>query len=137
MVVIAVGLGANKALTDVTPELKLDKYGDIVVEPLSMETSVKRVFAGGDIVGGEGTVLEAMGMAKKRKRRPNDTHYPRTQMYRGTRSHNYLRPGPDRPRPQGQARRLRRSLPGWPACQQMATGETYQRSSETDNRGEP
>jgi NADPH-dependent glutamate synthase beta subunit-like oxidoreductase len=30
-----------------------------------METSIKRVFAGGDIVGGEGTVIEAMGMAKK------------------------------------------------------------------------
>jgi glutamate synthase (NADPH/NADH) small chain len=30
-----------------------------------METSIKGVFAGGDIVGGEGTVIEAMGMAKK------------------------------------------------------------------------
>jgi len=30
-----------------------------------METSVKKVFAGGDIVGGEGTVIEAMGMAKR------------------------------------------------------------------------
>jgi thioredoxin reductase len=30
-----------------------------------METSIRNVFAGGDIVGGEGTVIEAMGMAKK------------------------------------------------------------------------
>jgi thioredoxin reductase len=30
-----------------------------------METSLEGVFAGGDIVGGEGTVIEAMGMAKK------------------------------------------------------------------------
>ena len=30
-----------------------------------METSIKGVWAGGDIVGGEGTVIEAMGMAKK------------------------------------------------------------------------
>jgi thioredoxin reductase len=29
-----------------------------------MESSVRGVFAGGDIVGGEGTVIEAMGMAK-------------------------------------------------------------------------
>ncbi|MFH1504095.1 MAG: NADPH-dependent glutamate synthase [Candidatus Omnitrophota bacterium] len=63
--IIAVGLGANKVLTNVTPELKVDKYGDLVVNPEIMETSVKGVFAGGDIVGGEGTVIEAMGMAKK------------------------------------------------------------------------
>ncbi|MFA5430249.1 MAG: NADPH-dependent glutamate synthase [Candidatus Omnitrophota bacterium] len=63
--VIAIGLGANKILTGVTPELKTDKYGDVVVNPETMETSIQRVFAGGDIVGGEGTVIEAMGMAKK------------------------------------------------------------------------
>jgi len=63
--IIAVGLGANKVLTNVTPELKVDKYGDLIVNSETMETSVKGVFAGGDIVGGEGTVIEAMGMAKK------------------------------------------------------------------------
>lgn len=63
--VIAIGLGANKILTGVTPELKTDKYGDVVVNPETMETSIQGVFAGGDIVGGEGTVIEAMGMAKK------------------------------------------------------------------------
>jgi glutamate synthase (NADPH/NADH) small chain len=64
MAVIAVGLKANQILTKVTPELKTDEYGDVKVNPETMETSVKRVFAGGDIVGGEGTVIEAMGMAK-------------------------------------------------------------------------
>ncbi|MFC1806810.1 NADPH-dependent glutamate synthase [Candidatus Omnitrophota bacterium] len=63
--VIAVGLGANKLLTSVTPELSTDKWGDITVNSETMETSVKNVYAGGDIVGGEGTVIEAMGMAKK------------------------------------------------------------------------
>ncbi|MFA7677113.1 MAG: NADPH-dependent glutamate synthase [Candidatus Omnitrophota bacterium] len=63
--IVAVGLGANKILTSVTPELKTDKYGDVIVDPETMETSIKGVFAGGDIVGGEGTVIEAMGMAKK------------------------------------------------------------------------
>ena len=63
--VIAVGLGANEVLTRVTPEIKTDKWKDIVVDPDTMETSVKNVYAGGDIVGGEGTVIEAMGMAKK------------------------------------------------------------------------
>ncbi|MCX5701295.1 MAG: NADPH-dependent glutamate synthase [Candidatus Omnitrophica bacterium] len=65
MAVVAVGLGANKILTGVTPDLSTDKYGDVKVNPETMETSIKGVFAGGDIVGGEGTVIEAMGMAKK------------------------------------------------------------------------
>ena len=65
MCIIAIGLSANKILTAVTPELVTDKYGDVRVDPETMETSVKGVFAGGDIVGGEGTVIEAMGMAKK------------------------------------------------------------------------
>jgi glutamate synthase (NADPH/NADH) small chain len=65
LAIIAIGLQANQILTSVTPEIKVDKYGDVVVDPLTMETSVKGVFAGGDIVGGEGTVIEAMGMAKR------------------------------------------------------------------------
>ena len=65
MAVIAVGLKANQLLLKVTPQLKTDKYSDVVVNPDTMETSIKGVFAGGDIVGGEGTVIEAMGMAKK------------------------------------------------------------------------
>ncbi|MBU2540811.1 MAG: NADPH-dependent glutamate synthase [Candidatus Omnitrophica bacterium] len=65
LVIIAVGLKANRVLTSVTPSLEVDKYSDLVVNPITMETSVRRVFAGGDIVGGEGTVIEAMGMAKK------------------------------------------------------------------------
>ncbi|MCQ9205205.1 MAG: NADPH-dependent glutamate synthase [Omnitrophica bacterium] len=65
MAIIAVGLGANKILTSVTRELEVDKWGDIIVNSVTMETSIKGVFAGGDIVGGEGTVIEAMSMAKK------------------------------------------------------------------------
>jgi glutamate synthase (NADPH/NADH) small chain len=59
-----VGLKANQMLIKVTPTLKIDKYGDVIVDKNTMETSIKNVFAGGDIVGGEGTVIEAMGMAK-------------------------------------------------------------------------
>jgi glutamate synthase (NADPH/NADH) small chain len=63
--ILAIGLKANQILISVTPELKADKYGDIIVDKDTMETSIKGVYAGGDIVGGEGTVIEAMGMAKK------------------------------------------------------------------------
>ena len=52
-------------LINATPELKTDQYSDLIVDSKNMETSIKNVFAGGDIVGGEGTVIEAMGMAKK------------------------------------------------------------------------
>lgn len=65
MVIIAIGLKANQILIKVTPDLKTDKWGDIVVSGDTMETSIKNVYAGGDIVGGEGTVIEAMGMGKK------------------------------------------------------------------------
>ncbi|MFH1868849.1 MAG: FAD-dependent oxidoreductase, partial [Candidatus Omnitrophota bacterium] len=63
--VIAIGLKANQVLISATPAIKTDKWGDIVVNQETMETSIKNVYAGGDIVGGEGTVIEAMGMAKK------------------------------------------------------------------------
>jgi len=63
--IIAIGLKANQILIKATPELKTDKYGDVMVSAETMETSIPKVFAGGDIVGGEGTVIEAMGMAKK------------------------------------------------------------------------
>lgn len=66
--VIAVGLAANQILIKATPELKTDKYSDVIVDSESMESSIKGVYAGGDIVGGEGTVIEAMGMAKKAAR---------------------------------------------------------------------
>lgn len=63
--IIAVGLTANQLLTRVTPEITTDRRSDVIVDQDTMETSVKGVYAGGDIVGGEGTVIEAMGMAKK------------------------------------------------------------------------
>ncbi len=68
LAVVAIGLLANRVLTGVTPELKTDKYFDLTVDPDTYETSLKKVFAGGDIVGGEGTVIQAMGMAKKASR---------------------------------------------------------------------
>jgi glutamate synthase (NADPH) small chain len=63
--IIAVGLKANQVLLQSTPKLKTDKWSDIIVEKDTMQTSIDKVYAGGDIVGGEGTVIEAMGMAKK------------------------------------------------------------------------
>ncbi|NQT95875.1 MAG: NADPH-dependent glutamate synthase [Candidatus Omnitrophica bacterium] len=66
--IIAVGLNANQVLIKATPGLEVDKWSDIIVNKETMETSIKKVYAGGDIVGGEGTVIEAMGMAKRASR---------------------------------------------------------------------
>jgi glutamate synthase (NADPH/NADH) small chain len=52
-------------LVRATPGLEVNSNLDITVDPHTMRTSLQGVYAGGDVVGGEGTVIEAMGMAKK------------------------------------------------------------------------
>ena len=63
-VVIAVGAGANPLLPSTVSGLKLNKWGYIEINPETMETSIKNVFAGGDIVTGSATVISAMGAGK-------------------------------------------------------------------------
>ncbi len=64
IVVVAVGSRANPLLTSTCPELKLNRYGNIVVDEQGM-TSLPGVFAGGDIVRGAATVILAMGDGKQ------------------------------------------------------------------------
>ncbi len=63
-VVVSIGNGANPLLTEVTPELKLNKWGNIVAEDSTGRTSMPGVYAGGDIVIGAATVILAMGAGK-------------------------------------------------------------------------
>ena len=63
VVVVAIGTRANPLLTATCPELKLNKWGNIVVDEKGM-TSLPGVFAGGDIVRGAATVILAMGDGK-------------------------------------------------------------------------
>ncbi len=67
-VVIAIGQKANPILLDVTPEIKKNKWGYIEVDGETGKTSMKGVFAGGDIVTGEATVIAAMGAGRKAAR---------------------------------------------------------------------
>jgi len=67
VVVVAVGTRANPLLTATCPDLKLNKYGNIVVDESGM-TSLPGVFAGGDIVRGAATVILAMGDGKRAAR---------------------------------------------------------------------
>jgi len=64
IVVVAIGTRANPLLTATCPDLKLNKWGNIVVDEQGM-TSLPGVFAGGDIVRGAATVILAMGDGKK------------------------------------------------------------------------
>jgi glutamate synthase (NADPH/NADH) small chain len=63
MVVLALGLHPNPILPSLTKGLNVNSYGHIVIDDNHM-TSIPRIFAGGDIVGGD-TVISAMGMGKK------------------------------------------------------------------------
>ena len=64
VVVVAIGTRANPLLTATCPELKLNKWGNIIVDDKGM-TSLPGVFAGGDIVRGAATVILAMGDGKR------------------------------------------------------------------------
>jgi len=65
LAVVAVGAGANPLLTKATPGLKLNKRGYIIADPETGKTSMKGVWAGGDIVTGSATVILAMGAGRK------------------------------------------------------------------------
>ena len=65
LVIVAVGSGANPLLTQSTPDLQLNKWGYIVADPETGKTTMKGVWAGGDIVTGAATVILAMGAGRK------------------------------------------------------------------------
>jgi glutamate synthase (NADPH/NADH) small chain len=64
MVVMAIGQGPNPLIKQTTPDLEVNKRGNIVADEAGA-TSIPGVFAGGDIVTGAATVISAMGAGKK------------------------------------------------------------------------
>jgi len=65
VVVVAIGTSPNPLLLSTLPELKLSKWGTIEADEETGQTSMKGVYAGGDIVTGAATVISAMGAGKK------------------------------------------------------------------------
>ena len=63
-VIVAIGNDSNPLLTASTPEIKTNKWGNIVADE-GGKTSMDRVYAGGDIVLGAATVILAMGEGRK------------------------------------------------------------------------
>jgi glutamate synthase (NADPH/NADH) small chain len=64
LVIISIGGTANPLLTKSVPGLELNRWGNIVADA-NGRTSLEKVWAGGDIVTGSATVIEAMGAGKK------------------------------------------------------------------------
>lgn len=64
MVIMAIGQGPNPLIKQTTPELAVNKRGNIITDEIGV-TSIPGVFAGGDIVTGAATVISAMGAGKK------------------------------------------------------------------------
>ena len=63
-VIIALGNGSNPLMEKTTPGLDVDDKGHIIVDETGM-TSIKGVWAGGDIVLGAATVILAMGEGRR------------------------------------------------------------------------
>lgn len=62
-VINAIGFNPNPIIPLTTPEIKTDRKGRIIVDKEG-RTTMPNVYAGGDIVIGEGTVIEAMGWGR-------------------------------------------------------------------------
>lgn len=63
-VIVAIGNGSNPLIGQTTPQLNVNKRGNIIVDK-TQKTSVDRIFAGGDIVLGAATVILAMGEGRR------------------------------------------------------------------------
>jgi len=62
-VIVAIGNDSNPLIKQTTPEIATDRWGHILVDERG-QTSLPRVFAGGDIVLGSATVILAMGQGR-------------------------------------------------------------------------
>jgi len=62
--IVSLGNESNPLVTGTTKELAVNKRGNIIVDERGA-TSMKGVFAGGDIVQGAATVILAMGDGRR------------------------------------------------------------------------
>jgi len=68
MVIVAFGNRPHPLVPQTTDGLKVSSHGTIIVEPGTGATSLKGVYAGGDIATGAATVIQAMGAGKEAAR---------------------------------------------------------------------
>ena len=65
MAIVAIGNSPHPLVPQTTKGLVTDKHGRITADEQTGATSLKGVFAGGDIVTGAATVIEAMGAGRR------------------------------------------------------------------------
>jgi len=65
VVIVAIGNASNPLVPTTTPDIAVNKWGNIIAAEETLKTSKKGVFAGGDIVLGAATVILAMGQGRK------------------------------------------------------------------------
>ena len=61
---VAIGDEPELGFLETEEGLEISKWGTIVINPETLETNLKGVFAGGDVVTGPSTVIEAMSAGK-------------------------------------------------------------------------
>ena len=64
-VVVSVGVSPNPLIPEARKDLQVTRWGTIVVNNDTMQSSAEEIFAGGDIVRGGATVILAMGDGRK------------------------------------------------------------------------
>jgi glutamate synthase (NADPH/NADH) small chain len=65
VVVVSIGNGPNPLVPRSTPQILTNKWGNITADKDSAKTTMRGVWAGGDIVLGAATVILAMGEGRK------------------------------------------------------------------------
>lgn len=71
-VLVAIGNGSNPLIPQTTPDLKVNRKGNVLVEDVTNKTYMERVYAGGDIVLGAATVILAMGEGRRAAKAINE-----------------------------------------------------------------
>ena len=62
---VILAIGETPDIGFLPKEIELNENGTVWVNPVTMETSLKGVFAGGDVVSGPATVIEAIAAGKR------------------------------------------------------------------------
>ncbi len=71
-VIVAIGNASNPLIKATTDGIEVNRRGNFIVNEETCETSLKGVYAGGDIVLGAATVILAMGQGRKAAKAMND-----------------------------------------------------------------
>lgn len=71
-VIVAIGNDSNPLIEKTTKGLDVNRRGNIIVDDETCATSMKGVYAGGDIVLGAATVILAMGQGRKAAKAMNE-----------------------------------------------------------------